>query len=113
LVIIHGGPAGVFTGTFIGSVYVSTSGYRHATSAYPLAAFAARGYAVLRCNVRGSSGYGKDFRHANLGDWGGGDYRDLMAGVDHLVGEGIADPDGLGVMGWSYGGYMTCWVIAH
>jgi len=113
LLVIHGGPAGVFTRTFIASPAVSTSGGRHSTSTYPVAAFAASGYAVLRCNVRGSSGYGKDFRHANLKDWGGGDYRDLMAGVDHLVGKGIADPDRLGVMGWSYGGYMTAWVIGH
>jgi dipeptidyl aminopeptidase/acylaminoacyl peptidase len=113
LLIIHGGPAGVFTRTFIASAFVSTSGFRHATSAYPVAAFAAGGYAVLRCNVRGSSGYGKEFRHANLEDWGGGDYRDLMAGVDHVIKEGIADPGRLGVMGWSYGGYMTAWVIGH
>jgi dipeptidyl aminopeptidase/acylaminoacyl peptidase len=113
LLIIHGGPAGVFTGSFIASPAVSTSGFRHATSAYPVAAFAAAGYAVLRCNVRGSSGYGKEFRHANLGDWGGGDYRDLMAGVDHLIQQRIADPERLGVMGWSYGGYMTAWVIGH
>ena len=113
LLVIHGGPAGVFTRTFIGSPAVSTSGGRHATSAYPVAAFAARGYAILRCNVRGSSGYGKQFRHSNLMDWGGGDYRDQLAGIDHLVGQGIADPDRLGVMGWSYGGYMTAWVIGH
>jgi dipeptidyl aminopeptidase/acylaminoacyl peptidase len=113
LLIIHGGPAGVFTCTFIAAPAVSTSGFRHATSAYPVAAFAARGYAVLRCNVRGSSGYGRDFRHANHKDWGGGDSRDLMAGVDHLVAKGIADPDRLGVMGWSYGGFMTAWVLGQ
>jgi dipeptidyl aminopeptidase/acylaminoacyl peptidase len=113
LLVIHGGPAGVFTRTFIASPVASTSGGRHATSTYPLAAFAAHGYAVLRCNVRGSSGYGKAFRHANLKDWGGGDFADLMAGVDHVVEMGVADPDRLGVMGWSYGGYMTSWVIGH
>jgi dipeptidyl aminopeptidase/acylaminoacyl peptidase len=113
LLIIHGGPAGVFTRTFIASCVVATSGGRHATSAYPVAAFASSGYAVLRCNVRGSSGYGKDFRYSNLNDWGGGDFRDLIAGVDHLIAKGIADPARLGVMGWSYGGYMTAWVIGH
>jgi dipeptidyl aminopeptidase/acylaminoacyl peptidase len=113
LLIIHGGPAGVFTRTFIGSPVSSTSGTRHATSTYPIAAFAAKGFAVLRCNVRGSSGYGKEFRHANVNDWGGGDFKDLMAGVDEVVSRGIADPDRLGVMGWSYGGYMTTWVIGH
>jgi dipeptidyl aminopeptidase/acylaminoacyl peptidase len=102
LVIIHGGPTGVFMRTFIG-----------AASPYPVAAFASRGYAVLRCNVRGSSGYGKTFRYANLGDWGGGDYRDIMSGVDHLVSIGVADPERLGVMGWSYGGYMTSWIVTQ
>lgn len=113
LLIIHGGPAGVFTQTFIASPLVSTSSGRPSTSAYPLAPFAARGYAILRCNVRGSSGYGKPFRHANHHDWGGGDYQDLLAGVDHVIARGIADPDRLGVAGWSYGGYLTSWVIGH
>ena len=102
LVIIHGGPTGVFTQTFIAG-----------RSTYPIAAFAAQGFAVLRCNIRGSSGYGRDFRYANYGDWGGMDYQDLMAGVDHLVELKIADPDRLGVMGWSYGGYMTSWIITQ
>ena len=73
----------------------------------------AHGYAVLRPNPRGSSGYGKKFRYANYKDWGGGDYRDLMAGVDHVVGMGVADQNRLGVMGWSYGGFMTSWVITQ
>jgi dipeptidyl aminopeptidase/acylaminoacyl peptidase len=113
LLNIHGGPASVFFRTFIGAAAVSSANGRHSTSAYPIAAFAAQGYAILRCNVRGSSGYGKEFRQANLKDWGGGDYRDLMAGVDSVIEQGIADPDRLGVMGWSYGGYMTTWVVGH
>jgi dipeptidyl aminopeptidase/acylaminoacyl peptidase len=99
---IHGGPAGVFTRAYTGNRGV-----------YPLAAFAARGYAILRPNPRGSSGYGKEFRYANRKDWGGGDYRDLMAGVDHVVAMGVADPERLGVMGWSYGGFMTSWTITQ
>ena len=102
LVIIHGGPAGVFVRSYLGT-----------PSPYPVAVFASRGYAVLRCNVRGSSGYGAEFRRANYRDWGGGDYRDILSGVDSLVAKGIADPDRLGVMGWSYGGYMTSWVITQ
>ena len=102
LVIVHGGPTGVFVQRFIG--------YR---GAYPIAAFADRGYAVLRCNVRGSSGYGRDFRYANYGDWGGGDYEDIMSGIDFLIEKGIADPERLGIMGWSYGGYMTSWVVTQ
>ncbi len=53
------------------------------------------------------------FRHANYKDWGGGDYKDLMAGVDHVIGMGVADANRLGVMGWSYGGFMTSWVITQ
>ena len=102
LVVVHGGPTGVFTRAFLGN-----------SGSYPLAAFASHGYAVLRCNPRGSSGYGKDFRYANYQDWGGGDYRDIMTGVDHVIGLGVADPERLGVMGWSYGGYMTSWVITQ
>ena len=102
LLVIHGGPMGVFTDTFDGNA-----------GTYPIAAFAARGYAVLRPNPRGSSGYGKKFRYANYGDWGGGDFRDVMMGVDHVITEGIADPNRLGVMGWSYGGFMTSWTITQ
>lgn len=102
LLMVHGGPTGVFVHSFIG-----------VPSPYPVAIFAARGYAVLRCNPRGSSGYGYAFRSANLRDWGGGDYRDLMSGIDSLVAKGIADPDRLGVMGWSYGGFMTSWIITQ
>ena len=68
---------------------------------------------MLRVNPRGSSGYGRDFRFANYGDWGGGDFGDIMAGVDLLVDRGLADPDRLGIMGWSYGGYMTSWAITQ
>ncbi len=99
---IHGGPAGVFLQSFIGG-----------RGAYPLAAFAARGYAILRPNPRGSSGYGTEFRRANIQDWGGGDYQDLMTGVDKVIEMGVADPDRLGVMGWSYGGFMTSWIVTQ
>ena len=105
LVVVHGGPSGVFVRRFIAQ--------GGASPAYPIATFAARGYAVLRCNVRGSSGYGRDFRYANYQDWGGGDYRDIMSGVDHVIQMRVGDPDRLGVMGWSYGGFMTSWIITQ
>ena len=92
---------------------VFTEGFDGSPATYPVAAFASKGYAVLRPNPRGSSGYGKTFRFANYGDWGGGDYRDVMSGVDHVIAEGVADPDRLGVMGWSYGGFMTSWTITQ
>jgi len=97
---IHGGPAGVFQRSYVGG-----------RGSYPIATFASKGYAVLRPNPRGSSGYGTEFRRANIKDWGFGDYEDLMTGVDHVIGMGVADPNRLGVMGWSYGGYMTSMII--
>ncbi|HJR06242.1 MAG TPA: S9 family peptidase [Pyrinomonadaceae bacterium] len=75
--------------------------------------FAANGYAVLLPNPRGSTGYGTKFTTANVGDWGGKDYQDLMAGVDEVIKMGLADPERLGVMGGSYGGFMTFWVITQ
>jgi len=97
---IHGGPAGVFNHNFIGGRGV-----------YPIASFAQKGYAILRPNPRGSSGYGTEFRRANIKDWGGMDYEDIMSGVDKVIEMGVADPNRMGVMGWSYGGYMTSTII--
>jgi dipeptidyl aminopeptidase/acylaminoacyl peptidase len=74
---------------------------------------AARGYAVFYPNIRGSSGYGEKFIEMNRGDWGGGDFRDVMAGVDDLVARGIADSERLAIGGWSYGGYMAEWAITQ
>jgi dipeptidyl aminopeptidase/acylaminoacyl peptidase len=99
---IHGGPTGVFQQTFLGGRGV-----------YPLATFSSKGYAILRANPRGSSGYGTEFRRANYKDWGGADYQDLMTGVDKVIAMGVADPDRLGVMGWSYGGFMTTWIVTQ
>jgi dipeptidyl aminopeptidase/acylaminoacyl peptidase len=103
IVAVHGGPTGVYQRSYLA-----------ATDEYAdIAVLAERGYVILRANPRGSSGYGKEFRFANYGDWGGGDYRDIMAGVDHLISQGIADADKLGIMGWSYGGYLTSWTITQ
>lgn len=99
---VHGGPAGVFSQSFTGS-----------PAAYMLQYFAQEGFAILRPNPRGSTGYGKDFRYANFQDWGYGDFRDLMSGVDHVIDMGVADPDRLLLMGWSYGGYMTSWAVTQ
>lgn len=74
---------------------------------------AASGYVVVLANPRGSQGYGEEFSYGCVGDWGGGDFDDLMGVVDELVGKGISDPDRLYVAGYSYGGYMTGWTIGH
>ncbi|MGC1617509.1 MAG: S9 family peptidase, partial [Candidatus Acidiferrum sp.] len=71
------------------------------------------GYAVFYPNIRGSTGYGEAFIEMNRGDWGGADFKDVMAGVKDLVDRGIADPAKLGIGGWSYGGYMSEWAITQ
>jgi dipeptidyl aminopeptidase/acylaminoacyl peptidase len=99
---VHGGPAGAFTRSFTGNPAI-----------YMIQTFAQKGYAVLRPNPRGSTGYGKEFRYANVKDWGFGDYDDLMAGVDKAIDMGVADPEKLFLMGWSYGGYMTSFMVTQ
>jgi dipeptidyl aminopeptidase/acylaminoacyl peptidase len=74
--------------------------------------FAANGYAVLAVNYRGSSGRGQKFSRAIFADWGNYEVQDLQAGVDHVIKIGVADPDRLGVGGWSYGGILTDYMIA-
>jgi len=74
--------------------------------------FAAHGYAVLAVNYRGSAGRGQKFSRAIFADWGNYEVQDLLAGVDHVVRMGVADPDRLGVGGWSYGGILTDYLIA-
>jgi len=99
LLEIHGGPH-------------SDRGYT--AYVWPTQPMANRGYAVVQINPRGSVGYGQEFADGTLRDWGGGDYEDLMAGMDAVIARNAwVDPDRLGVMGYSYGGYMTNWVITH
>jgi len=74
---------------------------------------AANGMSVFYCNPRGSEGYGQDFNAANHRDWGPGPMRDVMAGIESLVDDGLADPTRLGVTGGSYGGYLTNWILGH
>jgi len=97
IVLVHGGPTGRWADAFEpwGQLLAS------------------RGYVVLYPNVRGSTGYGQKFAEMNRGDWGGGDYKDVIAGVDTLIARGVADPDRLGIGGWSYGGYMAAWAVTQ
>src|SRR5438309_1241523 len=93
----HGGPVGQYSASF-----------------YHLAQlYAANGYAVLLPNPRGSSGYGQKFCEAIFADWGNKDFQDDMAMVDYAVAQGIANPEKLGVGGWSYGGMSTDFIIAQ
>lgn len=75
--------------------------------------FAAKGYATLHLNPRGSVGYGEEFTQAVDYDWGGGDYQDIMAGVDAALARGGLDAERMAVMGASYGGYLTNWIIGQ
>jgi dipeptidyl aminopeptidase/acylaminoacyl peptidase len=74
---------------------------------------AGQGYLVFLPNIRGSGGGGTAYAEANFGDMGGGDWQDVMTGVDHLIELGLADADRLGIGGWSYGGFMTAWAITQ
>ncbi|HTQ59323.1 MAG TPA: S9 family peptidase [Candidatus Solibacter sp.] len=97
IALIHGGPTGNWQDS------IETWGQLLAT----------HGYAVFYPNIRGSVGYGESFLEMNRGDWGGGDFKDVMAGVKDLIDRGIADPAKLGIGGWSYGGYMSEWAITQ
>jgi dipeptidyl aminopeptidase/acylaminoacyl peptidase len=71
----------------------------------------AHGYRVVLPNIRGSATYGREWIRAQLGDWGGVDAADVHAAIDHVVAAGLSDPDRLGVMGLSYGGFMVNWLV--
>ena len=98
VVSVHGGPQGVYAQDYPGRGFP-----------IPTASLTAQGYAVFMPNFRGSVGYGRAFRWADKGDWGGGDWRDIESGVDSLIAQGIADPKHMALLGWSYGGYMAMW----
>ena len=97
---IHGGPNGQ-------DEHLFSPG-----AAFERQVFAAQGYLVLAVNYRGSSGRGGAWKRAIFADWGNKEVKDLLAGVDYLIAGGLADPDRLGIGGWSYGGILTDYTIA-
>ncbi len=97
MVHIHGGPNGAY-GVGMNPLYHY---------------YAAQGYAVFYCNPHGSTGSGEAFMRAVLGDWGGQDFQDIMLGVDQCIARGIVDPERMVVTGYSYGGFMTMFIIGH
>jgi dipeptidyl aminopeptidase/acylaminoacyl peptidase len=101
VVHIHGGPEEAWTIGWHGNWYNYA------------AMLASHGYVVLLPDPRGSDGAGPAYTEANFQDWGGGDFQDVMDGVDALVAKGIADPDHLAIGGWSFGGFMTAWTVTH
>ncbi len=94
---IHGGPHGMYA--------------NHMMHEFQL--MAARGYVVVYCNPRGSSGYGEAFTTYTHKAWGEKDMPDVMAAVEHVISQGYVDENRLGITGGSYGGYMTLWMIGH
>jgi len=104
VVLIHGGPSNVTTSEWPASFGMSRA---------IIAALSARGYYVLLPNPRGSYGQGEDFTRANVQDFGGGDLRDDLAGVDAAIKKYPIDSNRLGVVGWSYGGFMTMWTVTQ
>ena len=98
LVNIHGGPHAQYGHNFFDEFQV----------------YAGAGYAVVYANPRGSQGYGEAFTQAVVGDWGGGDYADVMGALDEAMARyPFIDPDRLGVLGGSYGGFLTSWIVGH
>jgi len=104
VMLIHGGPSSVTTSEWPASFGMSRA---------IVAALSVRGYYVLLPNPRGSYGQGEDFTRANVKDFGGGDLRDDLAGVDAAIKKYPIDPNRLGVTGWSYGGFMTMWTVTQ
>ncbi len=101
VVHVHGGPTWLWSNRF----YAGWHDWAHL--------LAGRGYAVLMPNPRGSTGRNTEFTNALFNEIGRGEFRDIMTGVDALVERGIADPERLGIGGWSWGGYMTAWAVTQ
>lgn len=101
VVQIHGGPASATLLNF------------NATYSNYSQIYANAGYACLLPNYRGSTNYGEGFRTKIVGNYFQQGYEDIMAGVDHLIAQGIADPERLGAMGWSAGGHWSNWILTH
>ena len=101
VVQVHGGPTSRWTNSWFGDWHNWGQ------------LLASHGFVVLRHNPRGSTGYGSEFMNALFEEIGQVEFRDLMAGVDAMIERGIADPERVGVGGWSWGGYMTAWAVTQ
>jgi len=108
-------PVGYVKGTkvpFLLRIHGGPNGQDQHSFATERQVFAATGYAVLAVNYRGSSGRGQKFSRSIFADWGHYEVEDLIAGVDHVIAMGVADPERMGIGGWSYGGILTDYMIA-
>lgn len=109
-VAVHGGPSGTWWQRYLGGCDEYGEMIDPSTCWANLLSL---GFVIFEPNPRGSSGYGMKFSLANFSDLGGGDYHDIMSGVDDLIAKKIADPNHLAVGGWSFGGYMTAWIVSQ
>src|SRR5699024_11007741 len=101
IVVVHGGPAGTSFATPTMHKY------------QPIEQFVEKGFLVLEPNYRGSAGYGEAFRGANYRQLGLGDYDDVMSGIDMLVEQGLVNPEQMGILGWSQGGYISAFCATY
>ena len=97
---VHGGPTGISAARYYAAIFWNQL-------------LAAAGYAVFLPNYRGSTGWGVEFAESNIGDMGGKDFADMLRGIDSLIESGIADPQRLGIAGWSYGGFTAAWAVSQ
>jgi dipeptidyl aminopeptidase/acylaminoacyl peptidase len=97
----HGGPEGFWWSGWLGSWHEWAQ------------MLATHGYAVLLPNPRGSDGQDIGFTRGPINDWGGGDFQDLLDGLDMLIAQKITDPTRVGIGGWSYGGFLSAWAVTH
>ena len=97
IVHVHGGPSAAYTDSWGGWAQL----------------LASAGFAVLEPKIRGSQGRGTAFSDAVLGDMGGKDFQDIMRGIDYLIQRGLVEANRVGIMGWSYGGFMTAWAVTQ
>lgn len=96
---VHGGPTSLFMSRYWNSM--------------PFGYYAAKGFVVFLPNPRGSTGRGLKFAEANVGDMGGQDFADIMAGIEYVLQSGVGNPEKLAIGGWSYGGFMTAWAVTQ
>ncbi len=106
VVLVHGGPAYCWRATWPGRPGPMRQLRLGACLLY-------LGYALFMPNPRGSSGRGQQYLGLEVGDYGGGESEDVLAGVDHIVASGFADPERLALVGGSHGGYMACWLVTR
>ena len=104
IVVAHGGPPSTWRQAYLETPFAESPTF---------SSLVRNGFVVFAPNIRGSDGYGSEFREALYKNFGESGFQDIMTGVDYLIKQGVADPEKLAIWGWSYGGYMTAWTITR